>query len=76
MINRNDAGSSKHSRNGERKHSLPRIQEALNAAAQDAMELHRESGLPLVVWQNGKTALVSAADIEPKSEPPKRHRRS
>lgn len=76
MINRTDAGSSKHSRNGETKHSLPRIQEALNAAAQDAVELHRERGLPLVVWQDGKTALVSAADIKPMTEQSKRRRKS
>ena len=76
MINKNDAGISKHSGNGERKASLPRIQEALNAAAQDAVELHRQRGLPLVVWQDGKTALVSAADIEPIVEPSKRRRKS
>ena len=76
MINKNDAGISKHLGNGERKPSLPRIQEALNAAAQDAVELHRQRGLPLVVWQDGKTALVSAADIKPMTKPSKRRRKS
>ena len=52
------------------------IQHAVDQAAQDAVDLHRERGLPLVVWQDGKTALVSAADIEPKSEPSKRRRKS
>jgi hypothetical protein len=76
MINKNDAETSKQSGNSDRKPSLPRIQEALNAAAQDAVELHRQRGLPLVVWLDGKTALVSAADIEPMTEPSKRRRKS
>ena len=76
MINKNDAGIMKHSCNGNRKLNLPRIQEALNAAAQDAVELHRQRGLPLVVWQDGKIALVSAADIEPTSKTSERSRKS
>lgn len=45
---------------------LKAISEALNAAVADAVEVHRKAGLPLVVWQDGKVAYVSADDVAAK----------
>ena len=42
-----------------RNFSLADITDALNQAAQDGLEVHRQAGQPLVVWHNGKTVLVS-----------------
>jgi hypothetical protein len=39
------------------------ISQALNDAAQDAVEVHQRAGLPLVVWRDGKVALVPAEEI-------------
>ena len=36
------------------------IDEAMNAAVGDAVQLHKEKGTPLVVWRDGKTILISA----------------
>lgn len=36
---------------------------ALNKAAQDAVEIHRQAGVPLVVWRDGKVALVPAEQV-------------
>jgi hypothetical protein len=35
------------------------IDEAMNAAVRDAVQLHKEKGLPLVVWRDGKTVWIS-----------------
>jgi len=40
------------------------IEDALNAAVRDAVQLHKEKGLPLVVWRNGKTVWISAEEAE------------
>jgi hypothetical protein len=42
------------------------ISRALNEAARDAVEIHRRAGLPLVVWQDGKVALVPPDESAPK----------
>ena len=40
------------------------IENALNAAARDAVQLHKEKGLPLVVWRDGKTVWISPEEAE------------
>jgi CubicO group peptidase (beta-lactamase class C family) len=39
------------------------IAQALNEAARDAVELHKQSGIPLAVWKDGKVALVPADEV-------------
>ena len=48
---------------GVRAPTVKRVSPALNQAAQDAIEVHRRAGLPLVIWQNGKPALVPVKDL-------------
>ncbi len=40
------------------------IDDALNQAAQDAVQKHREAGQPLAIWKNGKTAWVRPEEVE------------
>ena len=40
------------------------VSQALNEAAQDAVEVHRRAGLPLVDWRDGKVVLVPADDAK------------
>jgi hypothetical protein len=40
------------------------IEDALNAAVRDAVQLHKEKGLPLVVWRDGKTLWISPEEAE------------
>jgi hypothetical protein len=40
------------------------IDEALNAAARDAVQLHKEKGMPLVVWRDGKIAWITPEEAE------------
>jgi hypothetical protein len=40
------------------------IDEAMNAAVRDAVQLHKEKGLPLVVWRDGKTVWISPEEAE------------
>ena len=68
MINKTNQQTGHRSQNGHRQPTLPKIQEALNLAAQDAVELHREHDLPLAVWQDGKTTHVSAASVKRKTK--------
>jgi hypothetical protein len=42
------------------------ISRALNEAARDAVELHRQAGIPLAVWKDGKVAFVSADEVPTK----------
>jgi hypothetical protein len=35
------------------------IDEAMNAAVRDAVQLHKEKGLPLVVWRDGRVVWIS-----------------
>ena len=39
------------------------IDRALERAAQEAILAHAKAGLPVVVWKNGRTALVSAKSL-------------
>ncbi len=39
------------------------ISRALNEAARDAVDLHRQTGMPLAVWKDGKVALVPADEV-------------
>lgn len=59
-----------------REPSLANITKALNLAAQDAVETHRQSGLPLAVWKDGKTVLISPDSVEPAKKATARKRRS
>jgi hypothetical protein len=40
------------------------IDEALDAAARDAVQLHKEKGLPLVVWRDGKIVWITPEEAE------------
>ena len=40
------------------------IDEALNQAARDAVQKHREAGLPLAVWKDGKTVWVQPDEVD------------
>jgi hypothetical protein len=40
------------------------IDEAMNAAVRDAVQLHKEKGLPMVVWRNGKILWISPEEAE------------
>jgi len=40
------------------------IDEALNAAVRDAVQLHKEKGLPMVVWRDGKIVWISPEEAE------------
>ena len=59
--NKNDA-------NGRTRLSEKRIAAALNQAARDAVEAHRQADKPLAVWKDGKVVMVSADEVKiPKS---------
>jgi len=40
------------------------VEDALNAAVRDAVQLHKEKGLPLVVWRDGKAVWISPEEAE------------
>ena len=40
------------------------IDEAMNAAVRDAVQLHKEKGLPLVVWRDGKVVWITAEEAQ------------
>jgi hypothetical protein len=40
------------------------IDQAMNAAVRDAVQLHKEKGLPLVVWRDGKILWISPEEAE------------
>lgn len=42
----------------ERLRDLPRILEALQEAAGEAMLRHRQAGIPAAIWRDGKVELV------------------
>jgi hypothetical protein len=53
------------------------IDEAMNAAVRDAVQLHKEKGLPMVVWRDGKIVWISPEEAElalalERQEPPPR----
>jgi hypothetical protein len=39
------------------------IDEAMNEAVAEAVRLHRQAGIPLVVWRDGKIEYISADTI-------------
>jgi hypothetical protein len=40
------------------------IDEALNLAVRDAVQLHKEKGLPMVVWRNGEIVWITPEEAE------------
>ena len=40
------------------------IDEALNLAVRDAVQLHKEKGLPMVVWRDGKIVWITPEEAE------------
>ena len=40
------------------------IDSAMNAAAREAVLQHKQKGLPVVVWRDGKVAWIPAEEIE------------
>jgi hypothetical protein len=40
------------------------IEDALNAAVRDAVQIHKEKGLPLATWRDGKVVWISAEEAE------------
>jgi hypothetical protein len=48
------------------------VQRALRAAFRDAIRRHKQAGVPMAIWRDGKTVLVDAAELEPK---PRKKRR-
>jgi hypothetical protein len=40
------------------------IDEALNLAVRDAVQLHKEKCLPMVVWRDGKIVWISPEEAE------------
>jgi hypothetical protein len=41
------------------------IERALQQGAQEAVELHRKLGFPIVEWRDGKVVWVPAEELEP-----------
>ena len=39
------------------------IDEALAQGAQEALRIHKQAGLPIVVWKNGETVWIPAEEI-------------
>ena len=54
---------SKLSRIGETFRNQSLIDQALKRAARKAIHQHKQAGLPLVVWRDGKAVWVSAAQL-------------
>jgi hypothetical protein len=61
-------------RNTGERPSLALITRALNQAVHDAVELHRQAGIPMAVWKNGKVAFVPADDVVTKRKGAKSRR--
>ena len=40
------------------------IDEAMNLAVRDAVQLHKEKGLPMVVWRDGQILWISPEEAE------------
>lgn len=41
-----------------------KMNEAMARAAQDAYRLHKQSGLPIVAWRDGKVVWIPAEEIK------------
>ncbi len=48
------------------------IDEAIRAAALEAVEVHRRAGVPLVGWRDGQVVYVPAEEIRPPRNGPRR----
>ena len=46
------------------------IAQAMNAAAREAVLQHKQKGLPLVVWRDGKVVWIPPDEIEVDSDSP------
>jgi len=42
------------------------IDRALAAGAKDAIRRHKQAGVPMAIWRDGKTVWVDAAELEGK----------
>ena len=50
---------------------LTPITEALNAGVREAVRRHKQLGLPLVVWRDGKVVLIDPPEVpDPLASPP------
>ncbi len=47
------------------------IGDALRTAAREAVREHKEEGLPLAMWRDGKVVWVPAEELEAEVEPPR-----
>lgn len=47
------------------------IDRAIAAGAREAIRRHKQAGVPMVIWRNGASVWVDAAELEPK---PRRRR--
>jgi hypothetical protein len=68
----------KNGKNGSRTHRRPTValvNQALDEAARDAVNVHIQSGLPMVDWQDGKVVLVPAEEVEARLNTKKSRRR-
>lgn len=50
------------------------IDRAIAAGAREAIRRHKQAGVPVVIWRDGKSVCVDAAELEPKrrTKKPKR----
>ncbi len=63
MMNKNDIDVGRLFREG------TEIDAAMNAAVREAILQHKQKGLPLAVWRDGKVAWVSPAEIDLRPDP-------
>jgi hypothetical protein len=54
----------------ERLNDLPRILKAMTAAVRDAVLRHKQLGLPVAVWRDGRVVWLSPDEIVVESEEP------
>ncbi|HOB76408.1 MAG TPA: hypothetical protein PKG54_18000 [Phycisphaerae bacterium] len=48
------------------------LDRAMVAASRDAIRRHKQAGVPMAIWRDGKVVLVDAAELE--SKPRKKRR--
>jgi uncharacterized sporulation protein YeaH/YhbH (DUF444 family) len=48
----------------ERVRDFPRIQEALRQATLDAIRVHKQAGVPMVMYRNGELVRIPAEELE------------
>lgn len=47
----------------ERVEDIPRILDALRQAVREALLRHKQAGIPIVVWRDGKVVWIQPEDI-------------